>query len=282
MEVFLFDPINITLFVNIILGVTQMIHFKLKEPKDIAVFGSADKGYYLPWFACTDSYYCFDIMGKELLRYSDEYVIKHRMNKSSPYVDYYLIRLVEDLGVILPSILTPIPDDIFYFIQSPFEMENLNQLCLRWYAEQDDYPLFSANGWLYDRQLDCGYLRGAPRLYFFHKDTDIIIRWICDYEEEGTNMWKEKSGEAILSFIDFIQAIEDFLMRFRSQMDSHLDDILQNYARPSVKVEPDLLLREHSQRKSQIHQLLILLKTNQPSSIVNWSAIKQEISKVRG
>ncbi len=259
-----------------------MIKFQLKDWSDIAVFGSAEKGYYLPWFSCTDAYYCFQFAGHELFRYSDRYVDINRERMKSPYVGYFLARLVEDLAEILPAVLTSIPDHIFSHIQTISDMKKLECLSHEWYQEQDvdEMPAEYAYDWVYDRQINTGYLRGGPRIYFFRRFDHIVTRWICDFEEDGIKMWQEIEGELTICFKDFLNDLADFYRQFWDQMDRHLEDLIKNYARPDVLVDADRLRKEHSQRQKQVDQLLSLLSSGKLTKQTNWSVVEQEINKV--
>ncbi|WSK39909.1 DUF5984 family protein [Micromonospora maris] len=71
----------------------------------------------LHWFGLTDGWYWIDLNGHELLRYSD-HTMRHLHAdgyEGMPYVDYYVVRLWEDLLQALPAVLEPVPADLVLF-----------------------------------------------------------------------------------------------------------------------------------------------------------------------
>lgn len=74
----------------------------------------------LHWFGLTDGWYWIELNGHELLRYSDQTVRRWQADgyQDVPYVDYYVVRLWEDLLELLPAVLEPVPADLVPFIES--------------------------------------------------------------------------------------------------------------------------------------------------------------------
>lgn len=100
----------------------------------------------LHWFGLTDGWYWIELGEIRLLRFSADYEI--------PYVDYYVVRLWEDLLGLLPAVLEEVPADLVGFLRSDH---------LGWNeVESDDAE--AAIYWWSDRYLDLGYLREPPTL----------------------------------------------------------------------------------------------------------------------
>src|SRR4051812_21332756 len=70
----------------------------------------------LHWFGLTDGWYWIEIGDDQLFRYSDALMAHEEPWLSTPdtfpYVDYYVVRLWEDLIDLLPTILAPVPDSV--------------------------------------------------------------------------------------------------------------------------------------------------------------------------
>lgn len=98
-----------------------LFEFDLADIEDIVPWGTAPKQS-LSWFGLTDGVYHMDVHGKQLFRYSDEirahWKFQYSELKDTPFVDYQVVRLWEDLLEMLPDILNPIPDKLFHLIET--------------------------------------------------------------------------------------------------------------------------------------------------------------------
>src|SRR5476651_989771 len=83
--------------------------FALDAVEDIGPWGEGEDRK-LHWFGLTSGRYWISTPLGEALRYTDEEV--RRCGLASPYVDYQVSRLFEDLQSILPEVLEPVPSDI--------------------------------------------------------------------------------------------------------------------------------------------------------------------------
>lgn len=253
-----------------------MINFQLKKIEEISPWGSEEAGYNLHWFGLTDSFYWLDLGGHELLRYSDEFMTKHSDHFSSlPYVDYYLIRLIEDFQEIVPFVATSIPDHIFQYIRTASDMEYLEHRLHDWFEGEhsdEEYELIydPIGAWLGNRKLDTGYLVGGPHLYFLRHGDHLVIRWSSEYQDEGMKMWAEQKGEYVLAFGDFVKEVEDFLERFQSQMEIQLSLAYANL--PSdIEINWDLVYKEHEKRKGDFECIIHFLKQGAPEYAKAWT-----------
>ncbi|GAA1185589.1 hypothetical protein F4556_000094 [Kitasatospora gansuensis] len=70
----------------------------------------------LHWFGLTDGWYCIDLDGHEVLRYSESTVRELRSGTDGgqrcPYVDYYVVRLWEDVIELVSEVMEPVPPDL--------------------------------------------------------------------------------------------------------------------------------------------------------------------------
>ncbi|GAB4101642.1 hypothetical protein GCM10028790_06600 [Micromonospora taraxaci] len=67
----------------------------------------------LHWFGLTDGWYWLEAGGQELLR-------RPRQVRRHPFVDYHLARLWEDVNVLTPTVLEPVPEDCAGLPNAPF------------------------------------------------------------------------------------------------------------------------------------------------------------------
>ena len=109
----------------------------------------------LHWFGLTDGWYWIEIDGLELLRYTPQAVqgwIGGEPAASIPYVDYYVVRLWEDMLSLLPAVLEPVPDDLAELTSSdPDE-----------WVSPDEEQAEAAGEWYGSHVLDMGYIRCPP------------------------------------------------------------------------------------------------------------------------
>jgi hypothetical protein len=91
--------------------------FALTPLDRVRSWGGEDR--VLHWFGLTDGWYWIELGDQELLRYTPETLRLFRrddLGPQHPYVDYYVVRLWEDLIGLTPTVMQPVPDDLAQFI----------------------------------------------------------------------------------------------------------------------------------------------------------------------
>ena len=139
--------------------------FELYPLDEVSPWGS--DGPNLHWFGLAEGWYWLEAGGHELLH-------RIRLDDPHPYIDYYLARLWEDLNVLTPKVLEPVPDDLQPFIASdparwacdPLEFvpEPNEERTDGVQAAAADHPVITAAIWHGEHNLDLGYLRNPPKL----------------------------------------------------------------------------------------------------------------------
>jgi len=89
-------------------------NFELEPIDDIPPWGEGDSRT-LHWFGLTLGHYWVSTPLGDVLRYTDEQV--REWEDQSPYVDYQVARIFEDLQCVLPSALEPVPEEIAALIE---------------------------------------------------------------------------------------------------------------------------------------------------------------------
>ncbi|MFI6265835.1 DUF5984 family protein [Micromonospora sp. NPDC051006] len=137
----------------------------------------------LHWFGLTDGWYWIELNGHRLLRYSEQTVRRWRADgwHGSPHVDYYVVRLWEDLLQLLPAVLEPVPADLVPFIEAD---------STGWLERGEHEEDFTAEVWYGDHVLDLGYLRNGP-----------VMRWwrtiINGFDAVTIDWWNRRCGQDI-------------------------------------------------------------------------------------
>jgi len=198
---------------------------------------------YLTWFGLTDSNYYMDVGKGRLFEYSTE-LLRHRSknssddeNHGSPYFDYQVSSLHEDLLAILPDVLQEIPQALFDCIETG-EKQKKWEYCLSSFADSyenedpmeeiDFFDIYEeVTDWLRCRKL-VG-IGGGPDILIFRFDQKVIIRWdSSDYSQDGISTWSASSGEFILPVENFVEEVRSFHNRLMKSMDDRVSLIVSN------------------------------------------------------
>lgn len=271
-----------------------IIKHYLKKIEEIKPWGKTKSECYLHWFGLTDSYYWFSLGQTELLRYSEDFVKKHRMDLTFPYVDYQYARIHDDFLTILDKVLIPIPSNVFSYIDNMEKFDAFKKSLSLWINnvwneedEQYDEIYLPASKWIYSRKLDSGYLVGAPAIYFFVCNDKVYIRWYCDYkDEDGIMMWKELKGEYVMNYSTFINEVKESFELFWHSMDKRVEDVLSNWNHDDIFIDKNLLLKNHNELKSAYKSSIKYLFSSEFNSPIlheadyNWANVEKKIKLI--
>ena len=157
-----------------------LFEFELKPLGEITPWGEKDD-LYLTWFGLTDSNYYMDVGKERLFEYSNE-LLRHWSKDNSndeihgsPYFDYQVSRLHEDLLAILPNVFQEIPQALFDCIETG-EKQKEWERCLSSVSdsfesedpmeEMDFFDIYAeATDWLQCRKL--AGIGGGPDIIIF-------------------------------------------------------------------------------------------------------------------
>jgi hypothetical protein len=207
-----------------------LIGFRLTDLRSIDAWEGR-----LHWFGLTDGAYWLRCDEVELFRYAGG---RHT------YVDYYVVRLWEDLLELLPRILHEIPPDV----ASALTPTSITA------ASEDDGPL----GRLWSaRLLDCGYLVNPPLIWIFSTGGRTHIRWhIREPADPSAPRWIAKSGGYDLPTGDFVNEVRDFDRRLFETMNDRVAAVLRGELGPMVKIDLRQLETEQQARANWLERAL--------------------------
>lgn len=270
----------------------SIIKHCIKEIENITPWGNTGSGY-LHWFGLTDSHYWISFGQTELLRYSDDFIKKYRMDATFPYVDYQFARIYDDFFSILDKVIVPIPFNVFSYIDNMEKFDVFRKSLSLWINniwneedEQYDEIYAPARDWVHSRRLDSGYLVGAPDIYFFASDGKVYIRWYCDYkDQEGIAMWKESKGEYVMNYSIFIEEVKQSFELFWNFMDERVEEVLSNYSRDHIHIDKNLLLKNHNELKSVYQSSIKYIFSSEFASSISyktdyWDNIENNIKLI--
>lgn len=207
----------------------------------------------LHWFGLTEGWYYLDIDGHELLRYSDDTMSRWRADsgaRAHPWVDYYVVRLWEDMLEVLPHALEPVPDDLVEFMAG--EATN--------WCETDDPAAEAALSAYGDRVVDTGYLRVGPHLRCWRAadaDDTIVIAWRHTPDPHGEISFRApECGRVSVPTEEFIAAVTDFDHSLLDAMQTRVAQLASTGTRTDVELNIEDLLREHRDRRTWLPRAL--------------------------
>ncbi|MCP2291381.1 DUF5984 family protein [Nocardia amikacinitolerans] len=243
------------------------VRFELAPLGEVVPWGEHRR---LHWFGLTQGRYCLEVGGVELLRYAA------RPGNSkcdggaavASWVDYYVVRLWEDLLAVLPSALEPVPADLAEFFAAGAE---------RWVETGDpallDDPAIDAASEAYSlRWTDTSYLRFGPAFRWWRtlgaEDT-VTVAWQFTLDPDGEIMFSAPpSGTRTVSTEEFIAVVADFDHRLMQAMQERVDHLTAAGAAPGIELDIPALIREQAQRRTWLPRAL----TRQDDT--DWAAVR--------
>jgi Family of unknown function (DUF5984) len=168
-------------------------HFRLRLLADVEPWG----GRRLHWFALTDGWYWIEVDGHKLFHHPSN----ADTGQPSP-VDYYVVRLWEDLQEMLPSLLEPVPADLVDHMTSDQDA---------WYGAGVGDAEASLD-WYSSHFMYTSYLAASPRILWWRSVADrdtITVDWRHP-TGRGLDCAVPRQGRASVSTELFLRAVEEF------------------------------------------------------------------------
>ena len=198
----------------------------------------------LHWFGLTEGWYSIELGDVCLLKFAADYEI--------PYVDYYVVRLWEDLLQLLPAALEQVPADLVGFMESDDR---------DWNEAESEAAEAAMDCWS-SRDVYFGYLREPPSLRCWRTGDQITVSW-----NAPANFAEPRTLRTTIGVTDFVAAIEEFDRELLAAM---ADRIAEVEAVPLVGVELDLdrLRQEHQDRSVWLKRARAYQRST------DWSAVR--------
>jgi hypothetical protein len=218
----------------------------------------------LHWFALSDGCYWLRVGDAELFRVSPSFTeIKDWQSDCDPYVDYFVVRLWEDLLEILPAVLTPVPAPLREKLAA-LNLEAWYKKIFRWFDRNEDLPFETechATEWLRTRHLYSGHLRYSPIIWLWSDETHVHIEWDNrDRLEQDVPVWDAQLGSYSLPRADFLSEVHSFRDRFLSGMQTRVDQLRAGWDRPEIAIYLDDLVKSQAYRQAEFEQALALVE----------------------
>ena len=246
--------------------------FELDPVEDIVPWGEGEDRN-LHWFGLTSGRYWVSTPLGEALRYTDEEVKLWEL--SSPYVDYQVARLFEDLQYVLPMVLESVPPDIATIVSDGKWFDRAE----KWIdgAENEDERrrlCYDAMEWYQNRALDTMYLVDGPLFHLWRTGDDVWVRWEPTVKNPK-GVWSTPEGQFTVSVDQFVSAAHAFLDGVLGAMQERVDAIqTRGWHRADCKLDIPLLHKEQRQRTARVEEL----KERRPET--DWENVRSLIERL--
>ncbi|WP_326550343.1 DUF5984 family protein [Micromonospora sp. NBC_01813] len=247
--------------------------FELYPLDEVSPWGSDQPR--LHWFGLTEGCYWLEVGGQELLR-------RIRHVHPHPYIDYYLARLWEDVIVLAPQVLEPVPDDLQSFIASQpaqwacdpleFVAEPGEERTDDGNADGHDHPVVTAAIWHGEHYLDFGYLRNPPKLRFWRSirsaRDEITVDW--QHEDDGEiGFTADPTVRLSVPTAAYLDAVHTLNHQLMAAMGQRVEVLERRSGLPRVDLDLIHLRREHEERRHW------LTKNLDRSPQTDWNLVRQ-------
>ena len=221
----------------------------------------------LSWFGFTEGFYRLQVGSEFLLNYSDEIVNCWAKQFPNCYggllVDYYVVRLWEDILDMLPNVLEPLPRELCNFFEQDrnawFQWESN---ALSWVDTQPDedktLDTFElAVWWQRVRCLDAGYLQNSSNIWIWSTEESVIISWDnTDVVWEGIQVWSATQGHFCIKRDEFLGEVRAFHNKLMSEMAERVARVSDRWDRTEIHVDMQHLKYEQQDRKTWLDRAL--------------------------
>lgn len=266
----------------------MLFDFYLRPIDRVAPWGQEGQPI-LHWFGLTDGWYWMHVGTEELFRYTDDILARWEHptnhNEDLPYVDYYVVRLWEDLLAMLPHVLEPIPHSVRERLEIGVQTITWrDQMMDRLSRDTDDvldstYDLLDrATSWLDHRWLDVGYLQHGPRIWFWSDGQMIFVHWDNRaIQSEGMSVWTATEGTMMFPLQVFIDEVRAFDQRLIQVMNDRVAAVQRHWSRPDVQIDLPGLLQEQQDRGKWMERALVQARSK---PVTAWDAILESIERL--
>ncbi|WP_329074541.1 DUF5984 family protein [Streptomyces niveus] len=230
-----------------------MIRFRfgLTPVHDIQPWGGDTPS--LSWFSLTDGWYDIEV--------DDRHLFRHAAGGTS--VDYYVVRLWEDVLDVLPQALEPVPADLVPFVAGDHT---------QWLpADRPDTE--AAAAWYGQHALDTGYLRTAPHIRWWRTtaasgDDLMTVTWTPDPDSDSDTDHDGAAGRVTLPTPDFVAAVTALHHDLLAAMEERVTALEATGPPPGVHIDLPHLRHEQRDRAAWLGRAL------ERACDTDWAAVR--------
>lgn len=214
----------------------------------------------LHWFALTDGWYWIEVGGHKLFHYPAD------MDGPGTPVDYYVVRLWEDLQAVLPAVLEPVPADLADRMSSDLDA---------WHTTGVE-DAEAALDWFWGHILYTSYPVDAPNIVLWRSvgDLDMITVDWRHRAGAGRGCTVPPQGRASVSTESFLRAVEEFDRDLIEAMGHRIAEIEAHGVGPDIQLDVDQLRQEHQERSISLANAL---KQNRST---DWPVVRDGVMRL--
>ncbi|HET6859728.1 MAG TPA: DUF5984 family protein [Streptomyces sp.] len=204
----------------------------------------------LHWFGLTSGWYCIDLDGHEVLRYSERTVQELReAGPPHPYVGYFVVRLWEDVIALVSAAMEPVPTDL---------VATATDTSPDW-TWRDTPAADAAMTWHDAGHLYTDYLRVAPHIRCCRtvagEDDTVTFAWEHRADPEGVIEFAgPQKGRVTMPTSEFLAAVTELDRALLAAMDQRISELEEAGPAPGVEVDMEQLRREHRDRATWLQR----------------------------
>lgn len=245
----------------------------------------------LSWFFLTEGFYRLEVGSNYLFNYADNYANHCLQNMPAswkkPLVDYYVVRLWEDILDILPDVLEPIPADLCRFLEMDCDdWSNWVGKALDWeeaqiesgYDQDNAFAIFEmAIEFRRSRYLPGAYLQNSPTTWLWSTDSTVNISWDNQgIVDQGFAVWSAIRGNYSLSRQEFSDEVQSFHQRLFLEMDQRIEFICNHENYSEIPIDIEYLHYEQKDRSLWLDHALA-----KKSRFNNWRDVRAAVSLIQ-
>ena len=178
----------------------------------------------ISWFYLTDGSYNIEFEKIKLFEYSDNAVKEYNMNSND--LDYYVIRIIEDIFDMLINTINPMPEDLFLLVDSLEKRDKIElqiEEVLKNVGEEEFEKCLKIFKLVCPGCIDTTYLNPGFENYFFHVNDSLYIYYNCENDD---NIWTAKKGIIKINYDDFVNEFKIFVSNFMNDMKNRINEII--------------------------------------------------------
>jgi hypothetical protein len=257
-----------------------LVNFILKHPDQVSGWGGP-QWQTMHWFGLTDSLYWIEGGAAKIFEYTDE-IRRHWNMPDLKYVDYHLVRLVEDWQSIFDSLAEPVPDDLYEICSDHASLYKFYRKASSWLEVLSDDPSVDIDTyydkydklieWMYTRTSGAMHLNHGPDISFFRNRDNLSIVWDADHTEENIPVWTAQTGAIEMKYTDFIAELQDFGKRFFKAMEQQVAlAVAKDWG--AIELDKQRLVEEHKERQAAFEASLLQLQ-KEPVKKTDWDLVR--------
>lgn len=256
----------------------MLFNFNLRPLDQVSLWGGPGKRS-LHWFGLTDGEYWIDAGAERLFEHAEGFSRKHEGHR---HLDYFVVRLHEDLLEILPKALEPVPPDLVQYISGE-RGRSWNARLSEWSDSAIDvlgddlyWKIYEgASGWIWERDLNLSYLSHCPELRIWSAPELVHIEWNgWGVLVDGEAVWSASTGSFDLPRARFEAEVRDFDARLMQQMAQRVELMQHGPINRDLEIDLVGLEREQGERSHKLDAAFAAV-----SDTRNWQAVREAIAQ---